>query len=626
MATKWMDKLRGKPEVQAKDKGRDSNTEEENEILDEAQQRFEVARSAKVDQEGEPLHTKWRRLDKIYRGQQHKHVDTDIKSNVTMPYTFSLVESIVPRMTDTAPEVLVMARRNAENNKLAENLTQIHKYLWYVNKMQSKMSSAIRTCMKIGTVIYKGYWDPDYLDGVGEVRYSVVHPMNFFPDPRAYDIDQMDYCFTSVPKSLEYLIRRFPEKGDILSSDVDWAHTEEMEGSLDTQEEIASLKEYWFRDEDGNLCVMYYVGDVVLSLMGGKYDGSNEPFYRHNKFPFVKQVDYEADKEFWGIGEVEIVACLQELVNDFEAQIVDNTRLMANAQWIVNKQASGLTEEDAWVFTNEPGSVVWTQGGGVEKLLGSPMPAHVAQHQEQLIFAMEHVLGIHDVVQGRKPSGVRAASAIIALQEAANVRVRQKARNLEHTLVSLAEMANSLVLEFYEEPRTIRIGGPKPVTTLDVREALDEEILERGAEMGLVPEGTTPDMMPLEMPLGAPAESMPEVPFEPTPGMEPDTIEGIGADIMTPTPPPPPQPEMGVITMDDVRQEVKFPIFDVEVKVGPSVPYSQALLWEQAKELAAMQIIKGKHLLKMIGFPGWEEIVEEMEAETHEEERIGERR
>lgn len=550
---------------------RKSNTEQENELLDQAIQRYEIARSEKTDHNNRDLHQKWDSMDRIYRGNQWKGPTPSYKSTPVLNYVFSLVESVVPRITDNAPEILVMPRHTEGDATLADQLTKTQSYLWDKNKMQRKLNEGTRMCLKYGTAIYKAVWNPDLYEGFGDVTYSVVHPKNFFPDPRAYEIHQMDYCFVSVPKSLEYFIRRWPEKGRYVVEDDEGHHTGDED--LTNRERTAALKEYWFFDENGNLCVMYYAGHVVLDIIGGKYDDNNEnddPIYRHNRFPFAKQVDYQADKEFWGIGEVEIIDTLQRLINSYEAQIIDNTRTMANAQWIVDKLRSGLKEEDSHVLNNRPGATIFVNNADpnvIRKEPGSPIPAHITEHQQKLVNAMEQILGIHDVVQGRAPGGVRAASAIIALQESANIRVRQKARNMEYALEELADQANWLVLEHYEEPRQIRLTGESAPTTLEISDILRDRVVDEAALMGEVEPDTEPE------------------------DIDPEDLQRL-------------------------FREVKFPTFDVQVKAGASVPYSQAMLYEQAKEFFQLGAIDRQALLEVTGFPGREEIIQRIEGRT----------
>jgi len=574
---------------------RDHNSEQENELLEIATHRFGIADSGKVGFDNEHLNRKWKRFDQIYRSQQWFEVIPDDKSAPVLNFTFAIIQSLVPRLTDNNPEVLLKPRTSPADVQLADYLKTVLDHLWYTNKMQeAKLPEVVIHALKYGTGLIKTIWDPDMWDGLGEVKYSVVHPMNFYPDPRAYDVPSMDYYFITMPKPLEYFIRRWPDKGHLVIPDMDWTDSEDLEGrARDTGEETATLMEYAFRDEEGNVCIMYYAGHVVLDIIGGKFDedydedtGGN-PIYRHNEFPITRVMDYPSEKEFWGTGEIELIATLQQLINSYEAQIIDNTRLMGNAQWLVNKTLSGLDESDAWIFDNAPGTTIFSHNGGVDRIPGVPIPQHIPDHLERLIFWVEQILGVYDVVQGRRPVGVRAASAIIALQEAANIRVREKAKHMGLAIRELSEQAISLVLENYEEPRLIRIAGEIVPTTLDVREALQERIVDMAEQSGLMQE-----MMPPEL------EQPEQIPQE---------------------------------TMDQLMDEVKFPEFDVEVNVGPSIPQSQALLYEQAKEFYQLGVIDRTAVLEVTGFPNKEEILERMNAMEAQEmggdgqERVGER-
>ena len=582
---KKIDKVRHKGTTQ-------HNTEVENRLMYEAMDRFKDAQTAKIDFDNTMLHDKWKKYDQIYRGHQwFETVSTD-KSTPVLNFTQSLIHSLVPRMTENAPEVILKPRMSASDVELAEGLTSVMSHLWYTNKMQEEvLRDVVLQVLKYGTSIIKTIWDPDMWDGLGDVKYSVVHPMNFFPDPRAYTVRDMEFCFTRMPKPLEYFVRRWPNKGHLVPADNDWTDVEALQGrDYDSGEKQATLMEYWFRDENGNVCVMYYAGHIVLSIMGGQYDSVEEfrdrPFYLHNRFPFARVCDYKLDKEFWGMGEIELCDITQRLINNYEAQIIDNTRLMGNNQWLVNKVQSGLDESDAWVFDNNPGGVIFTHSGGVERIQGMSIPPHITSHQEQLILWMEQLTGVFDVMQGRRPVGVRAASAIIALQESANIRVREKAANLGEAIRELTEQAIWLVLENYEEPRMIRLSGKDVPVTLDVRMALEKRILDMAKAADVLPP------------------------------------EAYGAEGE--------QPELPPEVMEQLMQEVKFPEFDVDIKVGPTVPYSQALLYEQAKEFYQLGVIDRQAVLEATGFPGKEAIMERMAAMEgamveEEEERSGER-
>jgi len=185
------------------------------------------------------------------------------------------------------------------------------------------------------------------------------------------------------------------------------------------------------------------------------------------------------------------------------------------------------------------------------------------------------------VVQGRRPSGVRAASALIALQETANIRIRQKVRELEYALTNMVDQANWLILEHYDEPRWIRKTGRTEMTTLDVREALEKRMFDQAAAIGMAQEMTEDGMA------GGPQD-------------------------------------LGEEEMEEIFKEIKFPDFDVEVHIGPSVPYSQALLYEQAKEFFQLGIVDRRAVLEATNFPGKEDILARLgEAPAGEEQMPG---
>ena len=564
------------------------NTDVENRLLYKAIDRFKNAEQAKVDHDNTRLHSKWKKYDQIYRNKQWFETVAPDKSTPVLNFTQSLIHSLVPRLTENEPEVILKPRMSQSDVDLAEGLTSVMSHLWYTNKMQEeKLREAVLHVLKYGTAIFKIFWDVDMWDGLGEVKYSVVHPINFFPDPRATCVQDMEFCFTRMGKPIEYFARRWPNKGHLVVPDNDWSQMESLEGrDRDSGEDQATLTEYWFRDEAGNVCVMYYAGHIVLDILGGEFDKVKEfrdrPFYMHNKFPFARMCDYKIDKEFWGMGEIELCETIQRLINNYESIIIDNTRLMGNNQWHVNKVQSGLDESDAWVFDNSPGGIIFSHNGGVERLPGMAIPHHITDHQEKLIFWLEQITGVYDVMQGRRPVGVRAASAIIALQEAANIRVREKANNMGETMREMTEQAIWLVLENYDEPRMVRLAGQVVPVTLDVREALESRVIDMAQAADLLPEDAYTEDGEVEIP-----------------------------------------PEM----MEHLLQEVKFPEFDVDIKVGPTIPYSQALLYEQAKEFYQLGIIDRRAVLEVTGFPGKDEILDRVEApeEQMEEERMGER-
>jgi len=100
------------------------------------------------------------------------------------------------------------------------------------------------------------------------------------------------------------------------------------------------------------------------------------------------------------------------------------------------------------------------------RFLATPtVPAVAVEAIRELLTHMERIGGIPDVTEGRKPSGVTAASAIIALQEKAKQKFQHQVRNQGVAISELGNAVLSGMEQFYIEPKPYYgfddIGNPQ---------------------------------------------------------------------------------------------------------------------------------------------------------------------
>jgi hypothetical protein len=176
--------------------------------------------------------------------------------------------------------------------------------------------------------------------------------------------------------------------------------------------------------------------------------------YEDGKFPFHLLKCYDVPFEFWGKGEIEQLLSPQTYINDLMNQIIDNARLTANMPWILDKN-SGIGKGQ---LTNRPGLIIRKNPGTEVKREQPPaMPNYVKDMVETLKQDVEIISGVHDITQGRKPGSVSAASAIVALQEAAQARIRLKVKLMELTLSEIGAMWYNRMRQFWVTNRWIRL-------------------------------------------------------------------------------------------------------------------------------------------------------------------------
>lgn len=421
----------------------------------------------------------WERWYRLYAGQHWDGPRPEWRSTPVVNFIFSTIETILPIMTDNNPQINVVPK-NQDSQQMSAIMGTIMEKLWCTNSMPMKLPETIKNALKYGTAIQKVWWNPKMSDGLGDVAVSVVDPRHFYPSPGAKNIQDAAYVIFAANVPLDSVIRDFPDcKGKIeggiwdpeltvqktiTSQRVDsgvflgpvsntlGTATTEFRGNLQGKDgtmdrnKLCTLIEWWHRDDSGQTWVTIMANGYLL-----KHD--KNPF-NHNKFPFVRYIDYIVPSMFWGMGEIQQLEKLQENINQRRAQITDILRLTANPPFVADAD-SGVNPK---AMTNRPASIIYKNRGSEVRWLTPPqLPSALFELQDLDKKDFDAISGVLDVTQGRRPTGIEAASAIAELQEAAQTRIRFKVRIMEESLRELGEMMLSLVQQFYDMPRTIRI-------------------------------------------------------------------------------------------------------------------------------------------------------------------------
>ncbi len=421
----------------------------------------------------------WERWYRLYSGQHWDGPRPEWRSTPVVNFIFSTIETILPIMTDNNPQINIIPK-NEDSQEMSAIMGAIMEKLWISNRMGLKLPETVKSALKYGTGIQKVWWNPKMADGLGDVCVSVVDPRHFYPSPGAKTIQDAAYVVFAANVPLDAVIRDFPDaKGKIeggiwdpeltvnktiTSQRVDsgvflgpvsntlGTDTTEFKGNLQGKDgtmdrnKLCTLIEWWHRDDSGQTWVTIMANGILL-----KHD--KNPF-NHNKFPFIKYIDYQVPSMFWGMGEIQQLEKLQENINQRRAQITDILRLTANPPFVADAD-SGVNPK---AMTNRPAVIIYKNRGSEVRWLTPPqLPAALFELQDLDKKDFDAISGVLDVTQGRRPTGIEAASAISELQEAAQTRIRFKVRLMEESLVELGEQMLSLVQQFYDMPRTIRI-------------------------------------------------------------------------------------------------------------------------------------------------------------------------
>ena len=417
------------------------------EIVNKVWEDYRYALDAKRD-----LHQKWARYEDYYKANQWKYKKVDPQRvKPVVNYIFTTIESMMPYLTSNVPDPVVLPVQ-PDDEEVARDLTKIVKIILEKNKIRDVLQLAERARLKFGTAIWKVYFDPTKLNGLGDIAFEVVDPVNFFIDPNEVNhIQNADFCGTAVRRSLEYIKRRYPDRAAHIVPD---AHYTDLaiygdEEDLDPRNTQATLIEYWTKDPEKGLVRIVVAGETLL-----RYD---ENFYMHGKYPFIRSINYPVQKSFWGMGEIEQLENLQDILNKTLQIVIENIAL-ANGQFLIDKTTSGI--EDIRAVANQlwkPGLVIPVNDiNSVKKLDGVVAPAWVINLIQLIKKEIEMVSGVSPLYLGQAPGSVTAASGILALQEQATARIRLKLQEQGRLMEELVQFIIAYAVEFYTEDRYFR--------------------------------------------------------------------------------------------------------------------------------------------------------------------------
>ena len=433
-------------------------TEKERKLVEWVYSKFKQAYVAKA-----PLMDKWKTYMSAYKGTYFQNQNIpDYKSNEISNMVFSTIETIRPIMTDNNPKFLAVPNTPTGMEFTADVQTALD-YEWDREKMPLKLPAQLIPMLVYGNAVWFVQWDGK--DGeYGNISIKPVDPFNIFPDPLAESIDNSEFLVYATYRNANQIKQQFPEKASAIEgSRITMSELVAERDNNDTQDANQVLiLEMWCRDwvtmdesVEGKKQLKYPKGRVITCLpeLGILLSDKKNP-YKDGKFPFVLMKNYDIPFEFWGVGEVEQIMSPQHYVNELTNQIIDNAKNTANMQWIIDKN-SGIGQGK---LTNRPGLVIRkTPGSEVRRDTPPTMPSYVREQIEILKKDIQDISGVFDSLKGEQQGSVTAASAILALQEASQARIRLKIKLMEASLSELAQIVYSRMQQFWKLDRWVRV-------------------------------------------------------------------------------------------------------------------------------------------------------------------------
>ena len=372
------------------------------------------------------------------------------------------------------PEPNILPREEGDRGE-ARMLSAIIPCVLEQNNFEETYDDVMWQKTKTGTGVYKVVWDKHKLNGLGDISIERANLLNLYWEPGVTDIQKSRYFFHTELFDKDILEQLYPEqlrgglKGETFIS------TKFLyDDHVDTENKITVIEVYYHKYINGKNTLQYvkYVNDIVLYATENdtqpivdEISGTVKPpmsltgLYDHGRYPYEFDALFPIEGSPCGYGYVDICQNPQTEIDILKTSFVKNAMVGAIPRYF--KRANcGINEEQFLDLSNPLVSVE----GNLNELEIRPiehmsLDGNYINVLDRTIQELRETSGNTETSTGNVSSGVTAASAIAALQEASGKGSRDSTQGSYRSYSKIVEIIIELIRQFYDMPRQFRILG-----------------------------------------------------------------------------------------------------------------------------------------------------------------------
>lgn len=385
------------------------------------------------------------------------------------PVSAWLFNSIINKhadFMDNYPCPAILPREESDE-ELAKILTEVVPVILEQNKYDSTYNECSWDKPKTGTAIYGVFWNPEKENGLGDIDIRCQDIMNIYWEPGIKDIQRSRDIFTTELVDVEELEYLYPQvKGKIQKTGEVVKSEYIYEENIDTSQKVQVIDWYYkikARLENGGIkTILHYCKFIPGTVL---YASENDPetaqtgWYEHGKYPFVFDVMFPEKGSPAGFGYLDVMANPQEYIDKLD-QIILKCSVLNRPRFFV-QEGVGINEEE---FADLKRDLIHVSGNvdttRLRQIDPPQLSNYVIEMRNAKIEELKETSGNRDFSQGSTTSGVTAASAIAALQEAGSKLSRDMIKGSYIAHAEVVTLTIELIRQFYDLPRCFRITQP----------------------------------------------------------------------------------------------------------------------------------------------------------------------
>ena len=384
------------------------------------------------------------------------------KTNQVEPVSGWLFNSIANKHADAMdnfPSPNILPREEGDKGE-AEMLSSIIPVILEQNNFERTYDAEMDDKLKSGTGVYGVFWDKDKLNGLGDIAIRDEDVLSLFWEPGITDIQESRHFFHVALVENDELVGQYPQlAGKLGSSSLDLSRYI-YDDTVDTTTKSAVV-DWYYKKRMGAKTILHlckFVNDEVLFATENEPD-YQEGWYEHGLYPYVFDPLFRMKGTPCGFGYVDIGKSAQEYIDRGNQAILQNMLANAKPRHFIRSDGS-VNEQEYADMTKDFVHVDGNLGqDSILPIQGKPLSNAYITVISNKIDELKETTGNRDISTGGTSSGVTAASAIAAMQEAGSKLSRDSNKSSYRCFREVVLMVIELIRQFYDLPRSFRIMG-----------------------------------------------------------------------------------------------------------------------------------------------------------------------
>ena len=258
--------------------------------------------------------------------------------------------------------------------------------------------------------------------------------------------------------------------------------------TVDTSKKVCVVDWYYkVGNGSGGHLLQYckFVDGVVLYASENDPQYAERGYYDHGKYPVILDAMFMVEGTPAGFGYIDIMKSPQLYIDTLSGAICKNAVMHARPRFAMRSDAAVNEAE----FLDGSADILHMAAAiddtNFRQIEVQSMSSVALSTLQWKVDELKETSGNRDFSQGGTTSGVTAASAIAALQEAGSKTSRDMNKAGYRAFREIAYMVIDLIRQFYSEPRKFRISsemGQEEFVTFDNRGMGDQTVVNFGVE------------------------------------------------------------------------------------------------------------------------------------------------